>query len=200
MVMVLQVRLFPHDSKGMSSPSLNVHSENTNLNLRMRKEPSWDLSIAPAATNNSLGATPRKQRIPRTPKKSPAKKTPKKATARDNEMSDDDSDLGMETPSKRESPIKKEALNKVKGGRVEKKLSLPSRAAKSGKSYIESDDEDEDGESIVIKDEDVGAMDFGRAADGDEDLLGGGGFGNGNGHTNGESLSDDEDQFYDDES
>ncbi|KAI9647274.1 hypothetical protein NHQ30_003657 [Ciborinia camelliae] len=160
---------------------------------RMRKEPSWDLSTPPANTNKVLG-TPKK-RAPRTPSKKSAKKT---AASSEEANEDDDSDIEMVTPSKKGSLIKKEALNKVKGGRVEKKPNTPGRAAKNGiKNYNESDDEGEDDE-VTIKDEYMGGLDFGRAAEGDEDLLGGGGFTMGNGHGNGGDS--DEDQFYDDES
>lgn len=173
----------------------------------MRKEPAWDLS-SPPGTNDSLGTTPKKTRAPRS-----AKKSAKKAAASSNEEGDDDSDMEMATPSKKGSPVKKETINKVKGGRVEKKPATPSRAAKTGiKSYVDSDDEGDD--DLIIKDEDIGAYDFGRAADGDEDMLGGGGFGgglgggngqlydhgNGHGHGNGGDDVEEEDVFYDDES
>ncbi|TGO85062.1 hypothetical protein BPOR_0435g00050 [Botrytis porri] len=162
---------------------------------RMRKEPAWDLD-SPPGTNDSLGTTPKKARAQRTPKKSA-----KKAATSSNE-GDDVSDMDMASPSKKGSPVKKENLNKVKGSRVEKKPATPSRAAKSNiKSYVDSDDEGDD--DLIIKDEDVGAYDFGRAADGDEDMLGGGGFG-GHGHGNGHVMEGDdveeEDVFYDDES
>ncbi|KAF5874488.1 uncharacterized protein Bfra_004498 [Botrytis fragariae] len=164
---------------------------------RMRKEPPWDLN-SPPGTNDSLGATPKKARAQRTPKKSV-----KKAAASSNEEGDDDSDMEMATPSKKGSPVKKENLNKVKVGRVEKKPATPSRAAKTNiKSYVDSDDEGDD--DLIIKDEDISAYDFGRAADGDEDMLGGGGFGGGNGHglvhgNRGDDV-EEEDVFYDDES
>ncbi|KAF7944706.1 uncharacterized protein EAE97_005339 [Botrytis byssoidea] len=177
---------------------------------RMRKEPAWNLH-SPPGTNDSLG-TPKKARAQRTPKKSA-----KKAAASSNEEGDDESDLEMGTPSKKGSPVKKETINKVKGGRVEKKPATPSRAAKTGiKSYVDSDDEGDD--DLIIKDEDIGAYDFGRAADGDEDMLGGGGFGggfgggnghvydhgngngHGHGHGNGGDDGEEEDVFYDDES
>ncbi|KAF7887038.1 uncharacterized protein EAF02_003685 [Botrytis sinoallii] len=160
---------------------------------RMRKEPAWALN-SPLGTNDSLGTTPKKARAPRS-----AKKSTKKAAASSNEEGDDDSDMEMATPSKKGSPVKKETINKVKGGRVEKKPATPSRAAKTNiKSY----------------DEDIGAYDFGRAADGDEDMLGGGGFGHGYGHGNGNGHGldlrlvhgnggdgvEEEDVFYDDES
>ncbi|KAF7872420.1 hypothetical protein EAF04_003341 [Stromatinia cepivora] len=163
---------------------------------RMRKESAWDLNSQPIGTNNPLGTTPKKSRAPRTP----SKKTPKKAAASSNEEGDDDSDLEMGTPSKKSSPVKKEPMNKVKGGRVEKKNGTPSRAAKNTvKSYIDSDDEDDDDE-LIIKDEDTNAYDFGRAADGDEDMLGGGGFsGHGRGHGNG-GIAEEENAFYDAES
>ncbi|TGO80595.1 hypothetical protein BELL_0004g00210 [Botrytis elliptica] len=175
---------------------------------RMRKEPAWALN-SPLGTNDSLGTTPKKTRAPRS-----AKKSTKKAAASSNEEGDDDSDMEMATPSKKGSPVKKETINKVKGGRVEKKPATPSRAAKTNiKSYVDSDDEGDD--DLIIKDEDIGAYDFGRAADGDEDMLGGGGFGGGNGHSyghghgldlrlahgnGGDEVEEDEDVFYDDES
>ncbi|TGO42508.1 hypothetical protein BHYA_0007g00070 [Botrytis hyacinthi] len=170
---------------------------------RMRKETAWDLN-SPPGTNNPLGTTPKKARAQRTPKKSA-----KKAAASSNEEGDDESDLEMATPSKKGSPVKKEPINKVKGGRVEKKPATPSRAAKTAiKSYVDSDDEGDD--DLIIKDEDIGAYDFGRAAEGDEDMLGGGGFGggnghgyghgNGHGHGHGGDDAEEEDVFYDDES
>lgn len=173
----------------------------------MRKEPSWDLTKAPL-TNNSIGSG-KKPRAPRTPKKS-AKKAA--TSSEEGQGEDDNSDMDMPTPSKKGSPVKKETLNKVKGARVEKKVATPGRAAKSAvQSYVESDGEGEDGDFITIKDEDIGAMDYGRAVDGDEDMLGGGGFamvgrgngyGNGNGNGNGglAAHAEDEDQFYEDES
>ncbi|TEY78211.1 hypothetical protein BOTCAL_0051g00290 [Botryotinia calthae] len=174
---------------------------------RMRKESAWDLN-SPPGTNDSLGTTPKKARAQRTPKKSA-----KKAAVSSNEEGDDDSDMEMLTPSKKGSPVKKETINKVKGGRVEKKPATPSRAAKNNiKSYVDSDDEGDD--DLIIKDEDFSAYDFGRAADGDEDMLGGGGFGGGNGHGYGhgngndhghrngnrDNVAEEEDVFYDDES
>ncbi|KAJ8071438.1 hypothetical protein OCU04_001759 [Sclerotinia nivalis] len=144
--------------------------------------------------DGTTGTTPKKARAPRTP----SKKTPKKAAASSNEEGDDDSDLEMVTPSKKSSPVKKEPMNKVKGGRVEKKNGTPSRAAKNTvKSYIDSDDEGDDDE-LIIKDEDTNAYDFGRAADGDEDMLGGGGF-LGHGRGNG-GFAEEENAFYDAES
>ncbi|CAD6443650.1 2f5a407f-afd8-4164-9640-dc8330180b57 [Sclerotinia trifoliorum] len=107
----------------------------------------------------------------------------------------------MDTPSKK-SPVKKEPINKVKGGRVEKKNRTPARAAKNTvKSYIDSDDEGDD-DDLIIKHEDTNAYDFGRAADGDEDMLGGGGYlghGNGNARGNGGFVEEDND-FFDAES
>ncbi|KAF7956687.1 hypothetical protein EAE96_004019 [Botrytis aclada] len=168
-------------------------------------------AAAKNATADKFGdgvtGTPKKARAKGTPKKSA-----KKAAASSNEEGDDDSDMEMATPSKKGSPVKKENLNKVKGGRVEKKPATPSRAAKNTiKSYVDSDDEGDD--DLIIKDEDISAYDFGRAADGDEDMLGGGGFGggfahrygleNGNGHAHGnggDDAEEEEDVFYDDES
>ncbi|ATZ51687.1 hypothetical protein BCIN_07g02830 [Botrytis cinerea B05.10] len=146
------------------------------------------------------GTTPKKGRAQRTPKKNA-----KKAAVSSNEEGDDDSDMEMPTPSKKGSPVKKETINKVKGGRVEKKPATPSRAVKNAiKSYVDSDDDGDD--DFIIKDEDFSAYDFGRAAEGDEDMLAGGVFdgGNGNGHGyghgNGNNVAEEEDVFYDDES
>ncbi|KAM0160846.1 hypothetical protein ACHAQE_004440 [Botrytis cinerea] len=166
---------------------------------RMRKESAWDLN-SPPGTNDFLGTTPKKGRAQRTPKKNA-----KKAAVSSNEEGDDDSDMEMPTPSKKGSPVKKETINKVKGGRVEKKPATPSRAVKNAiKSYVDSDDDGDD--DFIIKDEDFSAYDFGRAAEGDEDMLAGGVFdgGNGNGHGyghgNGNNVAEEEDVFYDDES
>lgn len=163
----------------------------------MRKESAWDLK-SPPGTNDSLGAAPKKARAQRTPKKNA-----KKAAVSSNEEGDDDSDMEMHTPSKKGSPVKKETINKVKGGRVEKKPATPSRAVKNTiKSYVDSDDEGDD--DLIIKDEDFNAYDFGRAADGDDDMLvgfvGGNGNGHGYGHGNGNNVAEEEDVFYDDES
>ncbi|KAB8303400.1 hypothetical protein EYC80_004828 [Monilinia laxa] len=129
----------------------------------------------------TTGASAKKPRAPRTP----SKKSKKAAS----------------------SSEEKETLNKVKGGRVEKKIVTPGRQAKTGvKNYVDSDDEGEDEDGILIKDEDINSMDFGRAVDGDDDMLGSGfggrGHGNGrrNGGTIGEAHDEDEDRFYDDES
>lgn len=166
----------------------------------MRKESSWHLGSSTADTNKSLGTTPKKGRG----KGTPGKGRGKKAAANESAEGDDDSELEMATPSKKGSPMKKENMNKVKNGRVEKKVTTPSRAAKSNiKSYVDSDDEGDDDEAI-IKDEDMNDLDFGRAADGDEDMLGGGGFmihgrsnthHNGNGH--GSSFAEEEIEYYD---
>ncbi|KAM0186464.1 hypothetical protein ACHAPC_004545 [Botrytis cinerea] len=158
---------------------------------RMRKESAWDLN-SPPGTNDFLGTTPKKGRAQRTPKKNA-----KKAAVSSNEEGDDDSDMEMPTPSKKGSPVKKETINKVKGGRVEKKPATPSRAVKNAiKSYVDSDDDGDD--DFIIKDEDFSAYDFGRAAEGDEDMLSGGVFDGGNG--NGNNVAEEEDVFYDDES
>lgn len=169
----------------------------------MRKEPGWDLGTPSSSTNKPLGSA-KKPRAPRTP----SKKGKKAAASSEEGNMDDDSDMEMITPSKKSSPVKKETMNKVKGGRVEKKIVTPGRKAKTGvKNYVDSDDEGEDGDGILIKDEDLDSMDFGRAVDGDDDMLGGGfgARGNGNGHRNGgtvvgEAHDEDEDRFYDDES
>lgn len=165
----------------------------------MRKESAWDLN-SPPGTNDFLGTTPKKGRAQRTPKKNA-----KKAAVSSNEEGDDDSDMEMPTPSKKGSPVKKETINKVKGGRVEKKPATPSRAVKNAiKSYVDSDDDGDD--DFIIKDEDFSAYDFGRAAEGDEDMLAGGVFdgengnGHGYGHGNGNNVAEEEDVFYDDES
>ncbi|QSZ33889.1 hypothetical protein DSL72_005463 [Monilinia vaccinii-corymbosi] len=167
---------------------------------RMRKEPEWDLGTPSSSTNKSLGSA-KKSRAPRTPSKKG-----KKAAVASSEVGnmDDDSDLDMS--SQKGSPIKKEGLHKVKGARVEKKLSTLSRRAKTGVKYTESDEEDRD-EILTIKDEDdLDAMDYGRAVGGDDDMLGGGfgGGGYGNIHRTGGIVGgaqdDVQDQFYDDES
>ncbi|APA05664.1 hypothetical protein sscle_01g004340 [Sclerotinia sclerotiorum 1980 UF-70] len=159
-------------------------------------------STAEKFGDGTTGSTPKKTRAPR----NPSKKTPKKTALSSNEEGDDDSDLEMNTPSKKSSPVKKESMNKVKGGRVEKKNGTPARAAKNTvKSYIDSDDEEYDDE-LIIKDEDTNAYDFGRAADGDEDMLGGGGggflgHGHGNGRGNGSGgFVEEENDFFDSES
>ncbi|KAA8573967.1 hypothetical protein EYC84_005509 [Monilinia fructicola] len=178
------------------------------LSARAAGKDCKDIIFSSNATAEKYGegvtGSAKKPRAPRTP----SKKGKKAAASSEEGNMDDDSDMEMITPSKKSSPVKKETMNKVKGGRVEKKIVTPGRKAKTGvKNYVDSDDEGEDGDGILIKDEDLDSMDFGRAVDGDDDMLGGGfgARGNGNGHRNGgtvvgEAHDEDEDRFYDDES
>ena len=93
---------------------------------KLKKEPSWDLSINTEAGD---GSAPKS-----TPRKRAPKGTPKKTTkAEGSAGSDDDGSSFDNTPSK----MGKGALNKVMSGRISKP-----RGKAGVASYAEDDDED----------------------------------------------------------